>query len=82
MATAQHYGLRLILPLLNYGAEGGGVRQYQLWASLGKQHHVEGGTIDAEYAEAWHAETGDCPRFCKPCRSNRAPTLAHLATEA
>ena len=61
-------GLRLILPILNYGAEGGGIAQYQLWASLeaGSDDYIgvaNSPRMSTAYAYNWHASDGACPRF-------------------
>lgn len=59
-------GLKLVLPLVNYGPEGGGVAQYHRWAARGGEAatyaHVES-TITASYAANWAAADGGCPRF-------------------
>ena len=60
---AAAHGLKLILPLLNYDADGGGIKQYQMWASADQYTGKEGATIDAAYARDWNAQNGDCPRF-------------------
>ena len=60
---AAEHGLKLILPLLNYDADGGGIKQYQMWASADQYKGKDGATIDATYARNWNASSGDCPRF-------------------
>ena len=60
---AAEHGLKLILPLLNYDADGGGIKQYQMWASADQYKGKNGTTIDATYARNWNASSGACPRF-------------------
>ena len=64
---AGHRGLKLVLPLMNYDAEGGGVAQYQMWASAAADEDdpTEGleSSITPAYAANWKAKDGACPRF-------------------
>ena len=55
-------GLRLILPLINYGSGGGGVEQYQKWAARNPSLRS---IIDEEYADGWSADSSEseCPLF-------------------
>ena len=62
--------LKLVLPLVNYGSEGGGVAQYQKWAAAAALDTerdtaapATASSITAAYANRWDAETGKCPRF-------------------
>ena len=54
--------MKLILPLINYGPDGGGIAQYHKWASS-DHYSNRSSTIDTTYANGWHAEDEDCPRF-------------------
>ena len=51
---AQKRGLRLILPLLGYGEDNGGLRYMQ---------HLCLAQEGADYVEGWKASDGGCPRF-------------------
>lgn len=61
-------GLKLILPLINYGDDGGGIAQYHKWSVPGVGEDYVGAsnnmhTISAAYAQNWNPQDGSCPRF-------------------
>lgn len=62
---ARKRGLKLVLPLINYGDEGGGIAQYQRWAAAAERDEYTGvkSTITEPYAANWRASSGSCPRF-------------------
>ncbi|KAL1519690.1 hypothetical protein AB1Y20_023200 [Prymnesium parvum] len=60
---ARRHGIRLVLPLLNYGSEGGGIAQYHRWAASAPKYTGPSNTIDWSYARSWNAEHSSCPRF-------------------
>ena len=60
--AAGRRGLKLVLPLLNYGTYGGGIKVYQTWVGEEKDgkwptmfSHPDS-TIDTEYAKDWHPQ--------------------------
>ena len=57
--------LKLILPLVNYGTDGGGIAQYHRWATEMDRDTMEypDSNITATYAANWHPDGGSCPRF-------------------
>ena len=56
--------LKLVLPLINYGDEGGGIAQYQRWAAASHDEYTGAvSNISEAYASNWRASDGACPRF-------------------
>lgn len=57
--------LKLVLPLVNYGSDGGGVAQYHRWAAAYDAYTDTESTsnISVAYATNWNAQSGSCPRF-------------------
>ena len=75
--AAGRRGLRLILPLMNYGSSGGGVAQYHKWAA-----HRAGSRITADYAALWSSDEGsECPLFYSdPASQEMYRYMAHKAS--
>ena len=61
---ARRRNLKLILPLVNYDVEGGGIAQYQRWAAAHSyEDSASNSNISVAYATNWHPSGGACPRF-------------------